>query len=404
MSSRSIRFDNGRGQQLSGILDQPAGRVQASALFAHCFTCSKNLRAVHQIAQALNAAGVSVLRFDFTGLGSSEGDFAAENVSSNVQDLVSAAQFLEREGLTPQILIGHSLGGAAILQAAPLIPSSVAVATIGAPSTAAHVARLVASEREAIERDGEAEVKLAGRSFRIRRQFLDDLAAQPLPQSVRSLRRALLILHSPVDEVVDIGNAAAMFEQALHPKSFISLDRADHLLTRDADARYVGTVLAAWATRYLELEEPDATLTAAPGEVAARCDAQGFRTDVRLNGHSLVTDEPESAGGTNLGPSPYDLLSAALAACTSITLQVYARHKQLPLTSATVRVRHGKIHASDCETCETRDGKIDRFERVLELEGALSADQRQRLLEIANKCPVHRTLESEMQVETTLAE
>jgi len=402
MAGQPIHFPNGRGQQLSGILDRPPGKPRAVALFAHCFTCGKNLRAAHHISQALVAEGVAVLRFDFTGLGASEGEFAAESFSSNVEDLLSAARFLATEGLAPQILVGHSLGGTAQLLAAPQVPSCVAVVTIGAPAAAEHVARLVAGERATIEREGEAEVSLAGRPFRIRRQFLDDIARQPLPQIVRELQRALLIFHSPADEVVDIANASQLFQHARHPKSFVSLDRADHLLSSNADSRYVGVVLAAWATKYLDQTERGWMLPARAGESVAVCDRDGFLTEVNASGHRLLADEPESAGGTNLGPSPYDLLAAALAACTSMTLQAYARLKAIPLEAALVRVRHDKIHALDCAACETREGRIDRFERVLELQGQLDTEQRRKLLEIADKCPVHRTLTSEVRIDAAL--
>lgn len=405
MSSRTVEFENSAGATLTGSLELPeSGEPAAFVLFAHCFTCTRNFRASRNIAQALVAEGLGVLRFDFTGLGESEGEFAATSFSSNVADLVAAAKFLEAEHAAPKVLVGHSLGGTAVLQAAASIASSVAVATINAPASASHVARLFGAQREQIERDGEAEVLLAGRPFRIRRQFLEDLERQGLPESVRELRRALLIMHAPRDTTVDIDNAARLFTHALHPKSFISLDKADHLLSRDEDSRYAGAVLAAWASRYLGVEAaPAVALRAKPGLVLARTRAGAFRTELSAGGHPLVADEPIDYGGNGAGPTPYDLLAAALAACTSMTVRVYAERKGIALDSVTTAVRHDKIHALDCEQCVTRTGKVDRFARTLDFDGELTGEEREKLLAIAEKCPVHRTLESEVSIETKLA-
>ncbi|MGH8495997.1 MAG: bifunctional alpha/beta hydrolase/OsmC family protein [Gammaproteobacteria bacterium] len=406
MPSRTVEFENAEGVTLAGSLELPeSGEPAAFALFAHCFTCTRNFRASRNISRALVAEGIAVLRFDFTGLGESEGEFAATSFSSNVGDLVAAAGFLEAGYAAPKILVGHSLGGTAVLQAAADIPSSVAVATINAPASANHVARLFKGKRRDIERDGEAEVLLGGRPFRIRKQFLDDLERQALPETVRNLRRALLILHSPLDDTVDIDNAGQLFTHALHPKSFVSLDKADHLLSRDEDSRYVGAVLAAWASKYLAVEAPLVeTLRAERGLVLARTKAGAFRTEISADGHPLVADEPVDYGGNASGPTPYDLLSAALAACSGMTVRLYAEHKKYPLESVTVAVRHNKIHAVDCDECETREGKIDRFERSIELEGELTDEQRQKMLGIAEKCPVHRTLHSEISITTKLAD
>ncbi|CAN5268551.1 bifunctional alpha/beta hydrolase/OsmC family protein [soil metagenome] len=406
MSTHTVEFENDEGATLAGRLELPdSGDPAAFVLFAHCFTCTKNFRASLNISRALVAEGLGVLRFDFTGLGESEGEFAATTFSSNVADLVAAAAYLETHYAAPKILVGHSLGGTAVLQAAASIPSSVAVATINSPADATHVARLFGGKRDAIEREGEAEVILAGRPFRIRKQFLDDLEKQALPESVRDLRRALLILHSPLDSTVDIDNASRLFRHALHPKSFVSLDEADHLLSREADSRYVGAILAAWASRYLGMEPPSGQeLRAEAGAVVARTRTGAFRTELNANGHPLVADEPASVGGEGSGPTPYDLLSAALAACTSMTIRVYADRKEWPLESVTTAVGHDRIHASDCEECETQEGKIDRFDRRIDLQGELTDEQRQKLLEIAGKCPVHRTLHSEISIGATLAD
>jgi putative redox protein len=407
MQNEKVTFENHEGQALSGLLALPETPPQAYALFAHCFTCSKNLKAATNIARALADSGIAVLRFDFTGLGQSEGDFADTNFSSNVTDLLAAVRFLAENYAAPEVLVGHSLGGTAVLQAAADVPSAVAVATIGSPSDPEHVRHLFAGAEEALRDEGVAEVNLGGRPFTMKRQFLDDLERHELPATIKSLRKALLIMHAPLDDIVEIDNASELFARALHPKSFISLDKADHLLTREEDSLYAGHVLAAWASRYLDstraAAQPD-KLDTGDYETAARTHAGGFRTEVIAGGHALVADEPASVGGTGEGPSPYDLLSAALAACTSMTLKMYASHKKLDLDSATVRVRHGKVHAKDCEDCESAEGRIDQFERELSLAGALTDEQRKRMLEIADRCPVHRTLHSEVKVRTALAD
>ena len=406
MQDKKVTFENDEGHALSGLMALPAAPPQAYALFAHCFTCSKNLKAATNIARALADAGIAVLRFDFTGLGQSEGDFADTNFSSNVGDLLAAARFLEENYKAPDILLGHSLGGTAILQAAADVPSAVAVVTIGSPSDPDHVRHLFSGAEETLLEEGAAEVNLGGRPFTIKRQFLDDLERHDLHATVKALRKALLIMHAPLDDIVEIDNASALFARALHPKSFISLDRADHLLTRGEDSRYAGHVLAAWASRYLDSVQSATDrgdLDIGDYETAARTHIGGFRTEVVAGGHALIADEPASVGGADAGPSPYDLLSAALATCTSMTLKMYASHKKLDLESATVRVRHGKIHAEDCEDCESNEGRIDQFERELSLRGTLTEEQRQRLLEIADRCPVHRTLHGEVKVQTSLA-
>ena len=405
MKQKKITFANEQGVQLAALLDLPEDEQPlAFALFAHCFTCGKNLAAAMHIARALSRQRIAVLRFDFTGLGESEGEFAETTFSSNVRDLIAAARFLEENYQAPRILVGHSLGGTAALEAAGAIPSVAAVATIAAPCHPRHVAALFKEAREEIERAGEATVRLAGREFDIRREFLDDLETQQTREKVARLRAALLIMHSPRDLVVGIDNAAEIYQAAKHPKSFISLDPADHLLSRREDSRYAGEMIAAWVRRYLETAEEAVPAEVIDNRVTARTGAEGFRTDLFANGYALVADEPEAYGGSGQGPSPYDYLQAALGACTSMTVQMYARRKQWPLESAIVRLRHEKIHAEDCTRCEEKDGKIDRFERELELKGALSADQRRRLLEIAEKCPVHRTLQGEVLIDTRLRE
>ncbi|MDH3362165.1 MAG: bifunctional alpha/beta hydrolase/OsmC family protein [Gammaproteobacteria bacterium] len=402
MPHKKITFENQRRQALSGILDLPAAAPVAYVLFAHCFTCSKNLTAATNIARSLTDAGIAVLRFDFTGLGQSEGEFSDTNFSSNVDDLLAAVSYLEREHEAPAILVGHSLGGTAVLQAAANVESAVAVVTIGSPSEPAHVARMFRGSADTLRDRGEATVNLGGRPFLMKQQFLDDLGKQNLRSSIGSLRKALLIMHAPLDDVVDIDNASALFMAAKHPKSFVSLDTADHLLSRETDSRYAGRVLASWASRYLPESKGPVTPPAADTAVVAKTSSGGFKTVVRMGDYVIVADEPPAVGGTGLGPTPYDLLSAALATCTSMTLRMYARHKKLKFESATVRVEHDKIHARDCEDCESGAGKIDEFRRTISLEGDLSDAERKRMLEIADRCPVHLTLHGETKVRSAL--
>lgn len=402
MSLKKLSFKNADGEVLAARLDLPVdGEPVAYALFAHCFTCSKNLKAVGHISRALTQRGIAVLRFDFTGLGESEGDFSDTNFSSNVADLLVAARFLEAHYEAPAILIGHSLGGAAVLQAAGQLESVTAVATIGAPYDPAHVKHLFDEAESEIEKKGAATVQLGGRPFTIKKQFLDDLDAHRVEERIRSLNRALLVFHSPVDQTVGIENAALIYQAAKHPKSFISLDQADHLLTDEADSVYVGAVLAAWAQKYVNLDRVKARLhPTEDNRVVVQIGSSGFRTDVFASGHALVADEPESVGGTNLGPTPYDLLNAGLGACTVMTLRMYADRKGWPLESVTARLKHAKVHADDCITCENKSAKLDQIDREIELEGPLDVSQKKRLLEIADKCPVHRTLEGDIRVVT----
>ena len=399
MAARKFDFSNAQGHKLAALLDLPAGEPRAYALFAHCFTCGKDVHAARRIAQALTALGIGVLRFDFTGLGSSEGEFANTTFSSNVADLLAAAGALRERRRAPAILIGHSLGGAAVLAAAVDLPEARAVVTIAAPSDPAHVTGLFRDRLQDIAQQGEVEVTLEGRRFRISRAFLDDVAEQNLRQRIAHLRKALLIFHSPTDDRVGIENASRIFETAKHPKSFVSLAGADHLLSRPSDAGYVAKVIAAWAERYLDLSEAQPA-TADTDVVVSETRRSRFEQEISIGPHRLLADEPVSVGGLDSGPGPYDLLLAGLGACTSMTLRLYAERKSLPLDRVTVRLSHSKIHAADCESCETKEGMLDRIERVITLAGELDDDQRARLLEIADKCPVHRTLTSEIEIRT----
>lgn len=406
-NSEKITFEGAQGQELAGRFDLPQGKPRGVALFAHCFTCSKDTLAAARISSAIAARGFAVLRFDFTGLGGSQGDFANTNFSSNVEDLVAAANYLRETRGAPEILIGHSLGGTAMLRAASQIPEAVCVATVGAPFDPAHLSHLFSDRIEDIEREGSAEVSIGGRPFTVRKSFIEDVKAQRLTEAIGNLRRPLLIFHAPLDQTVGIENAGEIFAAAKHPKSFVSLDTADHLLSKRRDAAYVGDVIAAWAARYLD----DAESAAQPldecetGQVCVVETGQGrLAQTINAGGHVLSADEPASLGGTDTGPTPYDLLLASLGACTSMTLRMYAARKRWPLEKVRVRLRHEKIHSDDCEDCETTNARIDRIERSVEMTGALTAEQRGRLLEIADKCPIHRTLHAEVLVETSLAE
>jgi len=407
MPNERFQFTGEGGHQLAAALDMPDGPVHAYALFAHCFTCGKDVLAAKRIATALAGRGIAVLRFDFTGLGSSEGDFANSTFSSNVADLVRAADHLRETRAAPAILIGHSLGGAAILAAAGQIPEAKAVVTIAAPSDPVHVTHLFRDHLEDIRKHGNVEVQLAGRPFHIKREFLDDVAEHSLAAHIAKLHKALLVMHAPTDDTVGIDNATKIFVAARHPKSFVSLSGADHLLSNKRDAAYVASVIASWVERYIEPGEaqPSAAPSDAPRNVVVRETRNSkFQQTVISGPHQMLADEPIAAGGQDSGPGPYDFLLAGLGACTSMTMRMYADRKSLPLDRVTVTLTHSKIHARDCEECETREGMLDQIDRVISIEGALDDDQRKRLMEIADKCPVHRTLTSEIRIVTKAAD
>ncbi|WP_209596824.1 bifunctional alpha/beta hydrolase/OsmC family protein [Ruegeria sp. HKCCSP351] len=402
MPTERITFAGHDGSQLAARLDLPDGPVLATALFAHCFTCSKDIPAARRISARLAAMGIAVLRFDFTGLGHSEGEFANTTFTSNVEDLISAAQYLAGRNMAPALLIGHSLGGAAVLRARAGIPTVKAVVTLGAPSDPAHVSHHFEAALPQIEEDGSAEVSLGGRPFRIGKAFVDDIAKSALSSAIADLKAALLILHAPRDETVSIDNASAIFLAARHPKSFVTLDDADHLITRASDAEYAADVIAAWVSRYVKLCPPAPPPGAPEGVVRiTEADPGGFMQDIQAGpNHHLVADEPASYGGTDKGMSPYGFVSAGLGACTSMTIRMYARRKGWPLTNVSVDVCHDKVHAQDAGL--VNDGKVDQFRRKIRLSGPLDQEQRQRLLEIADKCPVHRTLEGSAHITTEL--
>lgn len=404
MGTERFTFEGHSGDALAARLDMPDGPHLATALFAHCFTCGKDITAARRIASRLASMGIAVLRFDFTGLGHSKGEFANTTFTSNVQDLIRAAKSLEIKGMAPDLLIGHSLGGAAILKAAAEIPSARAVTTIGAPYDPSHVTHNFGDALDRIRSDGEALVDLAGRPFTIKREFVDDVEGAELEPVIHNMRKALLVLHAPLDDTVGIDNATRIFIAAQHPKSFVTLDDADHLITRPADAEYAAEVIAAWAGKYLDLRPPAPPPGAPEGIVrVAEASSDGFLQDINSGPiHHALADEPKAYGGTNRGMSPYGFLSAGLGACTSMTVRMYARRKGWPLDHVSVDISHDKLHAQDASGAGTV--KIDTFKRELKLVGDLTQEQRDRLLEIADKCPVHRTLEQGAKVETVLVD
>lgn len=401
MKLEPVKFKNTKEHTIHAILELPVdGNPVAYALFAHCFTCSKDLNAVVNISRALSKNRIAVLRFDFTGLGESEGEFADTTFSSNIADLVSAYDFIESNYRAPDIIIGHSLGGAAVLSAAHSMPKAKAIVTIGAPYKASHVQQLFKDDLERIEKEGIAKVEIGGRPFQIKKQFVDDLKENEDKDLIKSLNKALLVMHSPQDATVGVENARKIYEHAHHPKSFISLDGANHLLTNKNDSQYVGEIIASWASRYVNYEKENELNTTK--QVTVRTTTDRFFTEIKTENHLLIADEPKSVGGTDFGPSPYDLLVAALGACTSMTLRMYADRKEIDLKEIKVHLQHSKEHVVDSEQSENKNKLLDQIEREIELSGNLSEEERAKLLEIADKCPVHRTLHSEIKVVTTL--
>ena len=404
MITKRITFPGHDGGTLAARLDLPEGPLLATALFAHCFTCGKDIPAARRIAARLAGMGIAVLRFDFTGLGHSEGEFANTSFTSNVDDLVAACAYLDGEDMPASLLIGHSLGGAAVLKATAQLAKIKAVATLGAPFDPEHVTHNFADALPDIIANGVGEVSLGGRKISIGKAFIEDVAAGELAPAIGNLKAALLVLHAPKDEIVSIDNASQIFLAAKHPKSFVTLDGADHLITRSEDAEYAADVIATWASRYLPLKPPAPPPGAPEGIVrVSEASPDGFLQDINAGPvHHVLADEPESYGGTNRGMTPYGFLSAGLGACTSMTIRMYARRKGWPLTHVSVDICHDKVHAQDAETGSGQ--KIDTWRRRIRLDGDLDADQRQKLLEIADKCPVHRTLERSSEVLTELVD
>lgn len=405
MATEKREFESANGEILAARFDRPDGQIRGYALFAHCFTCTKDILAARRIANNLSRLGVAVLRFDFTGLGSSQGEFANTSFASNVDDLVKAAEYMRGQGEAPSILIGHSLGGAAVLAAATEIADVKGVVTIGAPADAEHVLEMFDDQISEIEENGFAEVTLAGRPIKIGKAFIEAARETRLTDRIAKIRGSLLVLHSPLDQTVGIGNATRIFQAAKHPKSFVSLDDADHLLTRESDAEFAAEMISAWASRLLPKDTPQGEEAIEHVRVKETRDSK-FQNTVQAGKHRLFADEPASVGGTDTGPSPYDFLSAALGACTSMTLRMYAEFKKIELGAVTVDVSHDKIHYKDCQECteeeQSKMGKIDRFERRITIEGDVSPEIADKIEEIANKCPVHRTLEKNSKVITVV--
>lgn len=413
---REFVFKNNSGETLSGVLEEPtAGPSSGVALFAHCFSCGKNVLAASRVSRGLRERGFTVLRFDFTGLGDSEGEFADTNFSTNVDDLRAAINAMRQENMAPEILIGHSLGGAAVLDLADEIEEVKLVATIGAPSEPRHVVHLFdETAMQQIEQTGQAEVSLGGRPFTIKKQFLDDVTEASVLKKLASSRKPLLICHSPTDKVVGIDNAQKIYRAAKHPKSFVSLDGADHLLSSKEDANFVSSIVASWAARYLGLPEKQIPDSPAPATKMTQSEGQHdnsvtvternkvFTQDIAAGRHKIVADEPVSAGGDDLGVTPYDLLLAALGTCTSMTLRMYANRKGINVDNIQVKLEHNRIHSADCESCEDQSGKVDQIRRWIRIEGDLTEAQQQRMLDIADMCPVHRTLQNQKQITSEL--
>ncbi len=399
--SQKISFENTDGFELSAFLELPADtKPYAFAIFAHVFTGNKSLTATRHIARGLTRNGIAVLRFDFTGLGESEGDFADTNFSSNVKDILAAANYLEQNYMAPKILIGHSLGGAAVIFASSQLDSVKAVATVGAPSDPEHVTHLLRDKVDDIINLGKAKVNIGGREFMIKKQFLDDLQNKNMFEILGDLKKPIMVLHSPQDTVVEIDNAAQIYHAAFHPKSFVSLDGADHMLSNKGDASYAGDIIANWVKRYIVV--PKKKLLKTDSSVVAKLGSVGFAAEIRAGEHGLIADEGEDIGGEDFGPSPYQYLSVALASCTVMTLQMYARRKKWPLENVVVHIDYDRRYAEDCKDCSEEEKRIEVFRKKIVLEGDLDEAQKNRLLDIADKCPVHRTLNKSVLIESVL--
>ncbi len=401
MKSIRVSIPNRQGLELAAQLELPIGEhPKAYAIFAHCFTCGKNLNAARNIALALTQQHIAIIRFDFSGIGDSDGEFFDSNFSTNVQDLIDVAEWLEAHYEAPQLLVGHSLGGAAVLVAASSIPSAKAIATIGAPAAPAHVKHLFASIEDRLRQEGEAEVKIAGRPFKLKKHFLEAIESVDMSYVMKQLHHALLVMHAPGDQIVGVNNARQLYDAAKHPKSFLSLDKADHLLSQAEDSRYVGTMIGQWASRYLDLKE-EVPLTT-DKQAVVRIGPKGFLTEIRAGNHEFLADEPASVGGDDRGPTPYDLLVASLGACTAMTMRMYADRKGWPVKEIRVHLTHEQVYPSEAPDDDEKPRKMDRVERLIEIEGDLSSEQRKKLLEIAEKCPVHRTLHNDLRIDTKL--
>ena len=405
MNTVRLEIENRKGLKLQAYLELPANqKPNHFAIFAHCFSCNSNFNAVKNISRSLSNHGFGVLRFDFTGLGRSEGEFAESHFSANVEDLLDVSAFLEKNYKAPSLLVGHSLGGAAVIVAASKLENVKAVATVGAPATVGHVTHLFSHEIDDIPEKGEVEVKIGGRPFKINQEFVNDFSKTDLPEIIKDLRKPLLVMHAPFDKVVGIENAHEIYHNAIHPKSFVSLDDADHLLSRPKDSIYVGKMIGTWVERYFEQEENKMISTEGEQLVGhLNLLEDNFTTSIQTKKHSFIADEPESVGGEDFGPSPYDFLSAGLAACTVMTLKMYAERKKWDLQEVFVYITYSKKHSDDLDIAVDTPTRFDHLKKKLKFIGNLDEKQRQRLKEIAAKCPVHKTLQSKIIIETELA-
>lgn len=399
MNNKKLSFKNRYGEMLEGVIDLPfTQNIVAYAIFAHCFTCGKNIFAAENISRTLALKGIAVLRFDFTGLGESEGDFEDSNFTNNVTDIEDAAKYLTENFETPSLLIGHSLGGAAVLFSAQKIASVKAIVTIAAPSSPDHIMHLFKDSQEEINEKGKATMQLAGREITIKKQFIEDLRSLSMQNLLNDLRKPVLILHSPTDDIVGINNAAEIYKALHHPKSFVSLDDTHHLLKRQEDAEYVSAIIASWATRYLKTNES----VQSEGQVNAWLNNDNYTTEVVARKHVWIADEPLNVGGNDLGPTPYELLSSALATCTTITLKMYAKRKNWDPGEIKVMVEHGRKYPDDCEHCDDKSKLIEVFKRTLVFDERLDAEQKNRLQQIADLCPVHKTLSKSSRIDTVI--
>ena len=403
MKSEKLEIVNKKGVKLQAYLELPANQhPNFYAVFAHCFSCNSTLSAVKNITRALTNFGFGVVRFDFTGLGKSEGEFADSHFSANVDDLIAVSDFMQETYETPTLLIGHSLGGAAVIVAASKLESIKAVATIGAPAHVDHVTQHFSHQLDEVKVKGEVEVNIGGRPFKINQEFVDDFAKTDLPAITEKLRKPILIMHSPVDTIVGIDNQQ-LYLKAKHPKSFISLDHADHLLTENRDSSYVGNMIGAWVQPYFPDRE-NVMLSPEGEQLVGHLNLleDNFTTNIQTKNHAFVADEPASVGGDDFGPSPYEYLNAGLAACTAMTLKLYSERKKWDLQQVFVYLSHSKKHSDELEVDIEKPGYLDHISKKLRLVGNLEDQQKQRLMEIASKCPVHKTLSSEVLIETKI--
>jgi len=402
MKNTKLEIINKKGYKLQSYLELPANQKPSYyAIFAHCFSCSSSFSAVRNITRSLTNFGFGVVRFDFTGLGRSEGEFAESYFSANVDDLLAVNDFMKMNYDAPSLLIGHSLGGAAVIVAASKLDNIKAVATIGAPSTVGHVTHLFSHNISEIKEKGEVEVHIGGRPFKINEEFVNDFSKTDLPKTIKKLRKPILVMHAPTDTIVGIENAREIYNNAKHPKSFISLDNADHLLSNSRDSNYVGRMIGVWVERYFELQDNEMLSTDGEQLVAhLNLKEDNFTTSIQTSKHNFIADEPESIGGDDFGPSPYDLLSAGLAACTVMTLKLYAERKKWDLQEVYAYVTYSKKHSDDLMIDAETPTHFDHISKRLRFVGNLDKKQKQRLKDIASKCPVHRTLQSQVIIDT----